>query len=103
MCHIVYKKCNFNMDPYLEGNKTLSKCFNFLMRESVLVKSVQIRSFVCSVISCIRTEQSIFLYLSVFSPNAGKDRPEKTLSLNTFHLVSASSVRGMSETIQIQK
>ena len=88
------------MDPYLEGNKTLSKCFNFLMRESVRVKSVQIRSFVWSVISCIRTEQSIFLYLSVFSPNAGKHRPK---SLNTFHLVSASSVRGMSETIQIQK
>ena len=72
------------MDPYLEGNKTLSKCFNFLMRESVLVKSVQIRSFVCSVISCIRTEQSISLYLSVFSPNAGKDRPEKTLVFEHF-------------------
>ena len=35
------------------------------------VKSVQIRSFFWSVFSCIRTE-------SVFSPNTGKYKPEKT-------------------------
>ena len=70
------------------------------------VKSVQIRSFFWCVVSCIRTEYGEILssqseyrkiqtrknsvfghYLSVFSPNTGKYRPEKTPYLDTFQTV----------------
>ena len=70
------------------------------------MKSVQIRSFFWSVFSCIRTEygdirssqyeyrkirirkNSVFgHYFSVFSPNTGKYRPEKTPYLDTFQTV----------------
>ena len=47
------------------------------------VKSVQIRSFFWSVFSCIRTEYGD-LRSSVFSPNTGKCRPEKTPYLVSF-------------------
>ena len=49
------------------------------------VKSVLIRSFFWSVFSHVRTDTS---YLSVFSPNSGNNRPEKTPYLDTFHAVS---------------
>ena len=52
------------------------------------VKSVQIRSYFWSVFSCIRTEYGEILYLSVFSPNAGKYRPEMTPYLDTFRAVT---------------
>ena len=47
--------------------------------------SVQIRSFLCSVFSRIRTE---YREVSVVSPNAGKYGLEKTPHLDTFHTVS---------------
>ena len=50
-------------------------------------KSVQIRSFLWSVFSCIRTEYGKILYLSIFSPNRRKYRPGKTPYLDTFHAV----------------
>ena len=52
------------------------------------VKSVQIRSFFWFVFSRIRTEYGEILYLSVFSQNAGKYGPEKTLYLDNFHAVN---------------
>ena len=56
------------------------------------MKSAQIQSFFWSVFSRIWTEYGEILrrdteYLSVFSPNAGKYGPEKTLYLDTFHTV----------------
>ena len=51
------------------------------------VKSVQIRSFFWSVFSRIRTEYGAISYLSVFSPNTGKCRPERTTHLATFREV----------------
>ena len=62
-------------------------------RECHFVKSIQIWSFFWSIFSNIRTEYGEILcgqmrtYLSVFSPNAGKYRPEKTPYLDTFHAV----------------
>ena len=50
------------------------------------VKSVQIRSFLWSVFSCIRTEYGD-LRSKLFSPNTGKYRPEKTPYLDTFHVM----------------
>ena len=47
------------------------------------LKSVQIRSYFCSVFSCIQTE-----YGEVLSPNAGKYGREITLYLDTFHIVT---------------
>ena len=49
------------------------------------VKSVQIRKFFWSVFSHIQTEYEA--YLSVFSPNAGKNGPEKNTYQDTFHAV----------------
>ena len=56
-------------------------CWSFLIH---CLKSVQIRSFFWSVFSRIQTE---YVYLSVFSLNAGKNGPEKTAYLDTFHVV----------------
>ena len=44
--------------------------------------------FFWSVFSSIWTEYRDTPYLSVFSPNAGKYRPEKTPYLDTFHAVN---------------
>ena len=64
--------------------------YNFLQQICIkkyhCVKCVQIRSFFWSVFSRIWTEYGEILYLSVFSPNAGKYGPEKTY-LDTFHTV----------------
>ena len=48
-----------------------------------------IRSFLWSAFSCIRTEygEILHIYLSVFSPNAGKYGPENPPYLDTFHAV----------------
>ena len=54
------------------------------------LKSVQIRSFLWSVFSLIRTEYEEILYLSVFSPNEEKYRPEKTPYWDTFQAVVKS-------------
>ena len=51
------------------------------------VKSVQVRSFFWSVFSRIRTEYGAISYLSVFCPNTGKCRPERTTHLDTFREV----------------
>ena len=51
-----------------------------IFKKSHSVKNVQIRSFSWSVFPRIRTE-------CVFSPNAGKYWPEKTLYFDTFHAV----------------
>ena len=48
------------------------------------MKSVQIQSYFWSVFSCIWTEYG---YLRVFNPNTGKDGPEITQHLDTFHAV----------------
>ena len=56
-------------------------CWSFLIH---CLKSVQIRSFFWSVLSRIQIE---YVYLSVFSLNAGKNGPEKTAYLDTFHVV----------------
>ena len=48
------------------------------------VKCVQIRSFVWSVFSRIRTEYGEILCISIFSPNAGKYRQEEPPYLDTF-------------------
>ena len=53
----------------------------------ITVKSVQIRSFFCSVFSRIRTVRRDTPFLSVFSLNAGKYGPEKMPHLDTFHAV----------------
>ena len=45
------------------------------------------RSFFWSVFSRIRTEYGAISYLSVFSPNTGKCRPERTTHLATFREV----------------
>ena len=47
--------------------------FSYNLINSHYVKSVQIRSYIWSVFSCIQTE-----YISVFSPNTGKYGPEIT-------------------------
>ena len=60
---------------------TTLDCWSFLIHS---LKSVRIRSFFWSVFSCIRSE---YVYLSVFSLNAGKNGPEKTPYLDTFHVV----------------
>ena len=62
-------------------------CFIFLQEyQKHCVKSVQIRSFICSTFSHIQTPTDTW-YFSVFSPNAEKYGPEKTPSLDTFHAV----------------
>ena len=61
------------------------------------MKSVQIRSFFCSVFSRIQAEYGKMLvdapYLSVFSPNAGKYGPKKTSYLDTFHTVALRVIK----------
>ena len=47
--------------------------------------------FFWSVVSCIQTEYGKTEYLSVFSPNTGKYRTEKTPYLDTFHAVQNCS------------
>ena len=54
------------------------------------MKSVRIRSFFWSIFSRIQRDTK---YLSVFSPNAGKYRPEKSPYLDTFHTVVYSRIR----------
>ena len=51
------------------------------------LKIVQIRCFFWFVFSRMRTEYAKMLRISVFCPNAGKYRPEKTPYLDTFHTV----------------
>ena len=51
------------------------------------VKSVQTRSFLWSLFSCIRTEY-VENTKKIFSPNTGKYGPEKTPYLDTFHAVT---------------
>ena len=71
------------------------KLFEFRFSDcSHCVKSFQIRSFFWSVFSRIRTEYGVFSgpYLSVFSPNVGKYRPEKTGYLGTFDAVSKNKI-----------
>ena len=71
---------------YLNLTKTWNKQMTIVMSSSFkypqirCVKSVKILSFVWSIFSTP--------YLSVFSPNARKYRPEKTLYLDTFHAVN---------------
>ena len=60
---------------------TTLDCWSFLIHS---LKNAQIRSLFWSVFSCIRSK---YVYLSVFSLNAGKNGPEKTPYLDTFHVV----------------
>ena len=73
-----------------------------LIKGAYCVKSVQIRSFFCSVLSCIQTEHREIRiwrdaeYLSVFSQNLGKYGLEKTPYLVTFHTVNNNSSKDCS-------
>ena len=51
------------------------------------MKSVQMRSFFWSVFPAFGLNTERYSYLSVFSLNVGKHRPQKTLHLDTFHTV----------------
>ena len=73
-----------------------------LIKGAYCVKSAQIRSFFCSVLSCIQTEHREIRiwrdaeYLSVFSQNLGKYGLEKTPYLVTFHTVNNNSSKDCS-------
>ena len=78
-----FEVCEIFRNSYFVKHQqtTTLDCWSFLIHS---LKNAQIRSLFWSVFSCIRSK---YVYLSVFSLNAGKNGPEKTPHLDTFHVV----------------